>query len=81
MSTTSRADTAEVLQALTRILEHADALLAEGYSSRTALVAALVVHKPKLGLALVARAAWALAVGTDVLSTAPDGPDEQGDRA
>lgn len=81
MSTTSRADTAGVLRALTRILEHADALHAEGYSSRTALGVALVVHKPNLGLALVARSAWALAVGTDVLSTALDGFDERGDRA
>jgi len=69
VSTTSGTETAEVLQALTLILEHADALRARGCSPRMALGIALLVYKPRLGLALVAKAAWALAVGTNALST------------
>jgi len=49
VSTTSGTNTAGVL-GLTQILEHADALLAEGYSPHVALVAALVEHRPSLAL-------------------------------
>lgn len=59
---TGRADVSEVLQALARILEHAQCMLAEGYSSHAAIVAALAERQPSLALARVARAAWALAV-------------------
>ena len=76
MSATSGTETAEVLQTLTRILEHADALRARGCSPRIALGTALFVHKPRLGLALVAKAAWALAVGTDALSATLRGSND-----
>ena len=63
--TASGANVSGVLQALTRILEHAAAMLAEGYSPHVAIVAALAVHRPSLALAQVARAAWALALRED----------------
>jgi len=82
VSTTSGTNTAGVLRGLTQILEHADALLAEGYSPHVALVAALVEHRPSLALSRVARAAWALAMRThDASTTTLEGADERGDRA
>lgn len=59
----NRADPSGVLHALARILEHAHARVAEGYSPRVAMLAALTEHRPSLALARVAQAAWALVVG------------------
>lgn len=74
-----RADTAGILQALTRILEHAQRLLAEGYSSDVAILVALAEHRPRLALARVARAAWALVLHEGGPVTALDGFDMKGD--
>lgn len=43
-------------------LEHAQCMLAKGYSSHAAIVSALAERQPSFALARVARAAWALAV-------------------
>ena len=63
--TANGAGVSGVLQALTRILEHAHAMVAEGYSPHVAIVAALDAHRPSLALARVARAAWTLALHED----------------
>lgn len=65
MTTANGAGVSGVLQALTRILEHAHARLGEGYSPDVAIVAALAEHRPSLALSRVARAAWALALHED----------------
>ena len=76
-----QADTAGVLQALARILERAHALLAEGYSPDIAILAALAEHQPRLALARVARAAWAIALHEESRATALEGLDQQGGRS
>lgn len=80
-----RADPSGVLHALARILEHAHGLLAEGYSPRVAILAALDEHRPQLDLALVAQVTWALVLneglvigpphddGTSTVAGAPQG--------
>jgi len=71
-------DTTRILQALTRILEHAHAMLAEGYSPDVAILAALAEHQPRLALARVARAAWALALHEERPVTTLEGFDLKG---
>lgn len=69
----NRADPSGVLQALGRILEHAHGLLAEGYSPRVAILAALAEHRPRLDLARVAQATWALVLKEGLVIGPPHG--------
>jgi hypothetical protein len=73
-----------VIQALTRILEHAAFLRTNGYDPDHAILRALTKHRPGLALECVARAAWVLVVGSNdngTSPTAPDGSDVYGGRA